>query len=153
MLLWCLYSLLLDISNKGMSRSNKRWLLSIHFLSWCSVILNFWSSSSKGHCWTKFWKLTVFTIVASAFTAVAAKNTDETAVTNTAATSVKFNSHRSKMSFSILCALSLYLHCVSRCYFDCFGYNKYKLDSLYLLFFCRFRLNLRCLLESAKAFT
>ena len=31
---------------------------------------------------------------------VAAENTDETAVTNTAATAVKFGSHRSKISFS-----------------------------------------------------
>ena len=34
-------------------------------------------------------------------TAVAAENTDETAVTNTAATSVKFSSHRSKIYFSV----------------------------------------------------
>ena len=36
------------------------------------------------------------------FTAVAVKNTDETAITNTAATSVKFSSHCSEMSFSVL---------------------------------------------------
>ena len=50
----------------------------------------------------------VFTVVASSiaavtavFTAVVAENTDETAVINTAATSVKFSSHRSIMSFSV----------------------------------------------------
>ena len=35
------------------------------------------------------------------FTAVAAENTDETAVNDTAATSVKFSSHSSKISFSV----------------------------------------------------
>ena len=35
------------------------------------------------------------------FTAVAAKNTDETTVNNTAATSVKFSSHGSKIPFSV----------------------------------------------------
>ena len=52
--------------------------------------------------------MTVFAVVASVFaavnavfTAVAAENTDETAITNTAATSVKFSSHRIKMSFSV----------------------------------------------------
>ena len=51
--------------------------------------------------------MTVFTAVASAFaavtavfTAVAAEITDKTAVTNTAATSVKFSLQCSKMSFS-----------------------------------------------------
>ena len=38
--------------------------------------------------------------MAAFFTAVAAENTDETAVTKTAATSVKFSSHRGKMFFS-----------------------------------------------------
>ena len=41
-----------------------------------------------------------FTVTA-VFTAVAAENADETAVSNTAATSVKFSSNRSKMSFSV----------------------------------------------------
>ena len=41
-----------------------------------------------------------FAAVTSVFTAVATKNTDETSITNTAATSVKFSSHRSKISFS-----------------------------------------------------
>ena len=59
--------------------------------------------------------MTVFTAVAAVFTAVASalaavtsifhalatENTDETAVTNTAATSVKFSSHRSKISFRV----------------------------------------------------
>ena len=50
----------------------------------------------------------VFTAVASAFaamtavfTAVSAENSDETAVMNTAATSVKCNSRPSKMSSSV----------------------------------------------------
>ena len=38
---------------------------------------------------------------AAVFTTVALENTDKTAVTNTAATSVKFSSQRSKMSFSV----------------------------------------------------
>ena len=42
-----------------------------------------------------------FAAVTSVFTAVATKNTDETSITNTAATSVKFSSHRSKISFSV----------------------------------------------------
>ena len=42
-----------------------------------------------------------FAVVTSIFTAVATKNTDETSITNTAATSVKFSSHRSKISFSL----------------------------------------------------
>ena len=48
----------------------------------------------------------VFAAVTAVFTAVAladvkAENTDETAVTDTAATSVTLSSHRSKMSFSV----------------------------------------------------
>ena len=41
-----------------------------------------------------------FAAVTSIFTAVATKNTTETSITNTPATSVKFSSHRRKMSFS-----------------------------------------------------
>ena len=41
------------------------------------------------------------TAVTSIFTALATENTDETAVTKTAATSVKFSFHRSNMSFSV----------------------------------------------------
>ena len=37
----------------------------------------------------------------AAFTSVAAENTDETTVTKTDLKSVKFSSHRSKMSFSV----------------------------------------------------
>ena len=44
------------------------------------------------------------------FTALAAENTDETAVNDTAATSVKFSSHGSKISFSVdLIAANVYL--------------------------------------------
>ena len=43
----------------------------------------------------------VFAAVTAVFTAVATENNDETAVTKTAATSVTFSSHRSKMSFSL----------------------------------------------------
>ena len=39
--------------------------------------------------------------VTTVFTAASAENTDEAAVSNTSATSVKFSSHRSKMSFSV----------------------------------------------------
>ena len=39
--------------------------------------------------------------VTSAFTAVSAENTDETAVTNTASTSVKVSQYRSNVSFSV----------------------------------------------------
>ena len=53
--------------------------------------------------------MAVFTAVASAFaamtsvfTAAAAENTDETSITNTADTSVKFSSYRSNMSFDVL---------------------------------------------------
>ena len=42
----------------------------------------------------------VFAALTAVFTAVAAENNDETAVTKTADTSVKFSSHRSKISFS-----------------------------------------------------
>ena len=42
-----------------------------------------------------------FAAVASIVTTVATKNTDETSITDTAATSVKFSSHRSKISFSV----------------------------------------------------
>ena len=42
-----------------------------------------------------------FAAVTSIFTAAVAENADETPITNTAATSVKFNSHRSNMSFSV----------------------------------------------------
>ena len=45
---------------------------------------------------------TAFAAVTSIFTAVATKNTDETSITNTAATPVKFSSHRSKISYSVL---------------------------------------------------
>ena len=43
----------------------------------------------------------VFTAEMAVFTTVKAKNTDETAVISTAATSVKLSSHRSKISFSV----------------------------------------------------
>ena len=43
-----------------------------------------------------------FAAVTSVFTAVATKNNDETSITNTAATSVKFSSHRSKICFSVV---------------------------------------------------
>ena len=43
----------------------------------------------------------VFTDVASAFAAVAAEITDETAITNTAAISVKFCLHSSNVCFSV----------------------------------------------------
>ena len=43
----------------------------------------------------------VFAAVMLVFTVVAAKNTDETVATKTAATSVEFSFHRSKMSFSV----------------------------------------------------
>ena len=42
----------------------------------------------------------IFALMA-VFTAVVAENIDKAAVTNTSATSVKFISHRSKMSFSV----------------------------------------------------
>ena len=42
-----------------------------------------------------------FAAVASVFIGVAAENTDETPITNTAATSVKLSSHHSNMSFSV----------------------------------------------------
>ena len=45
----------------------------------------------------------VFAANTTVFTAVAAENTDKTALTNTAATSVKFSSHRSKMSSNAQC--------------------------------------------------
>ena len=40
--------------------------------------------------------------VTAVFTDVTAENTDETAVTNTAANSVKFSAHRSKISFNAI---------------------------------------------------
>ena len=42
-----------------------------------------------------------FAAITAVFTAVPVENTDETAVTKTAAISVKFSSHRSKMTFSV----------------------------------------------------
>ena len=44
-----------------------------------------------------------FATVTAVFTAVAAKISDETAVINTAATSVKFSSHRSKIAILVQC--------------------------------------------------
>ena len=43
-----------------------------------------------------------FAAVTSIFTGVAGENTNETPITNTAATSVKFSSHRNNMSFSVV---------------------------------------------------
>ena len=51
----------------------------------------------------------VFAAVTSIFTAVAAENADETPITDTAATSVKFSSHCSKISFSVLKSNPTYL--------------------------------------------
>ena len=56
----------------------------------------YWCSSSIGYCCRV--NISAMTAV---FTAVAAENTDDTAVINTAATSVKFSLHRSKMSFIV----------------------------------------------------